>query len=145
MNPVALQILIIGAVIAVTSAVVNKKVVNQKRMKEIRAKVTDFQKRLNEAKKKNDKELISRLEKEQEEVMKLTTEMMMSSFKPMMYTFVPILAIFYLLNIAYNGTGNVVDVPVVGLLNWFWWYVLVVFAVGMCFEAIYKVLTREKK
>lgn len=145
MNPLAIQVLIIGVVISVASAIVNKKVVDQKRMKEIKDKISAFQKKYNEAKKSGNKELIDSMEPEQKEMMVLTTEMMMGSFKPLLFTFIPILVIFYILNGMYAGTGNIVDVPIIGELGWFWWYFLVAMLSGFSFEAVYKLLTREKK
>ena len=145
MTPVAIEVAVIAIVISVASAIVNKKVTNQKRMKEIRNKVSSFQKRYNEAKRNNDSETLAKLEPEQKEVMALSMEMMTGSFKPMLFTFVPIIIIFFLLNQHYAGTGNIIDVPVIGQLSWFWWYFLVAIITGLCFEALYKIVTREKK
>ena len=145
MSPVAIEIALIAIAISLGSAIVNKKVVDQKRNKEIQKQVSDFQKRYNEAKKKGDKEQIAKLEKEQKEVMALSMELMKNSFKPMLYTFVPIIVIFFFLSSMYAGTGNVVDVPVIGMLSWFWWYFLVAIVTGLGFEVLYKLATRERK
>jgi len=145
MNPLAIEVAVIAIVISIASAIVNKKVTNQKRMKEIKEKVSNFQKRYNEAKKSGNKELIDKMEHEQKEVMKLSMEMMSGSFKPMLFTFLPIILIFFLLNQKYQNTGNIVDVPVIGMLSWFWWYFLMAIIAGLGFEMVYKVITREKK
>ena len=145
MNPIAIEVAIIAILISLASSLVSKKVTNQKRMKEIKDRISDFQKKYNEAKKSNDQEAISRLEKEQSEVTALSLEMMKGSFKPMLYTFVPIIVIFFLLNQRYAGTGNIVDVPMIGELGWFWWYFIIAIITGLCFEAVYKLLTRERK
>jgi len=145
MSPVAIEIALIAIAISLGSAIVNKKVVDQKRNKEIQKQVSDFQKRYNEAKRKGDKEQIAKLEAEQKEVMALSMELMKNSFKPMLYTFVPIIVIFFFLNSIYANTGNVVDVPVIGMLGWFWWYFLVAIVTGLGFEVLYKLATRGKK
>ncbi len=145
MTPVAIEVAVIAVVISIISAIVNKKVTNQKRMKEIKSKVSDFQKRYNEAKKSGDKELIASMEKEQKEVMALSMEMMTGSFKPMLYTFLPIILIFFLLNQRYAGQNAVVTLPVLGTLGWYWWYFLVAILTGLCFEIIYNAVTKERK
>ena len=145
MNPLAIEVAVIAIVISIASAIVNKKVTNQKRMKEIKEKVSDFQKRYNEAKKSGNKELIDKMEHEQKEVMALSMEMMSGSFKPMLFTFLPIIIIFFLLNQKYSGTGNIVDIPIIGMLSWFWWYFLVAIVSGLCFELVYKLIARGKK
>ena len=145
MTPVAIEVAIIAILISLGSSLVSKKVTNPKRTKEIQKRISDFQKRYAEAKKNNDQEAIAKLEKEQSEVTALTMEMMKGSFKPMLYTFVPIIIIFFLLNQRYSGLGNIIDVPLIGELSWFWWYFIVAIITGICFEAVYKILTREKK
>jgi len=145
MTPVAIEVMVIAIAISLGSSIVNKKVVDQKRMKEIKDKISDFQKRFNEAKKGGDKALIEKLEQEQKHVMPLMTEMMMGSFKPMLYTFIPIIVIFYILSGVYGGTGNIVNVPLIGQLSWFWWYFLIAILTGFGFEAVYKLITGRKK
>ena len=145
MSPIAIEVALIAMAISLGSAIVNKKVVDQKRNKEIQKQVSDFQKRFNEAKKSGNKELIEKMEKEQKEVMALSMELMKNSFKPMLYTFVPIIVIFFFLNTTYANTGNVIDVPVIGMLGWFWWYFLVAIVTGLGFEVLYKIATRERK
>jgi uncharacterized membrane protein (DUF106 family) len=145
MSPIAVEIAVIAMVISIASAIVNKKVTNQKRMKEIKEKVSNFQKRYNEAKKSGDKALIDKMEHEQKEVMALSMEMMSGSFKPMLFTFLPIIIIFFLLQQKYAGESTVITLPVIGTLGWFWWYFLVAIIAGLCFEMIYKVITRGKK
>ena len=145
MSPIAVEIAVIAMVISIASAIVNKKVTNQKRMKEIKNKVSDFQKRYNEAKKGGNKELIAKMEAEQKEVMALSMEMMTGSFKPMLFTFLPIIAIFFLLQQKYMGESAVITLPVIGTLGWFWWYFIVAIVAGLCFEAVYKAVTKEKK
>ena len=145
MSPIAVEIAVIAMVISVASAIVNKKVTNQKRMKEIKEKVSNFQKRYNEAKKSGDKELIGKMEHEQKEVMALSMEMMSGSFMPMLFTFLPIIIIFFLLQQKYAGESAVITLPVVGTLGWFWWYFIAAIVAGLGFEVVYKVVTREKK
>ena len=145
MSPIAVEIAVIAMVISIASAIVNKKVTNQKRMKEIKDKVSEFQKRYNAAKKSGDKALVEKMEHEQKEVMTLSMEMMTGSFKPMLFTFLPIIIIFFLLQQKYMGESTVITLPVIGTLGWFWWYFIVAIVAGLSFEMIYKVVTKEKK
>jgi uncharacterized membrane protein (DUF106 family) len=143
MSPAAIEVALIAIVVSIATNLVNKKIIDQKRMKEIKKQISDFQKEYNEVKKGGDKELIAKMEKEQKEMMSLTKEMMMGSFKPMMYTFLPIILIFFWIKGNYE-TAEVI-VPVLGNIGWFWWYFIAVVAAGITFEIIYKIATREKK
>lgn len=145
MSPAAIEIAVIAIVVSLASAIINKKIVNQKRMKEIKDRLTEFQKKYNDAKKNNDTAAIEKLEKENKEVMALSAEMIKNSFKPMLYTFVPFIIILYFLNNTYGGTKTVIEIPVFGELGWFWWYFLVAIISGIGFEIVYRIIMRGKK
>lgn len=145
MTPAAIAVALIAAIVAVCFSLINKVIVDQKRMAEIKKKVNDYQKAYMEAKKANNAEEMKRLDGQNKEMMSLTKEMMTSSFKPMMFTFIPAIAIIGLLNSSFNGLGNIIHLPLLGwYLNWFWWYVIVSLVAGICVEIVYKMYTKKK-
>jgi len=145
MTPEAIQILFIAIAVSIGSSIVSKLVVNQDRMDEIKAKVNDFQKRYAKARKDGNAEEIKKLEVEQKGMMSMTKEMMMSGFKPMLYTFVPLIAILFGLGSVYGNSGLIVEVPVFGLLNYLGWYIVVAIISGLVFELVYKQYRKKKK
>lgn len=141
----AIEILLFSIMISIVSALLNKKLVNQDRMTEIKKKIKDFQTRYNEAKKSGDQNLIKKLEEEQKEVLGLTKEMMSNSFKPLLYTFLPFMILLYFLSSAYGSLGNIMTLPIFNWeLNWLWWYILVSVATAIVFELIYKTYKKSK-
>ena len=144
MDP-AFEIFLISIVISIASALLNKKLVNQDRMNEIKKRIKDFQARYNEAKNSGNQALIKKLEEEQKEVLGLTKEMMSNSFKPLLYTFLPFMVILFFLSNAYGSAGNVVTLPVFNWeLTWLWWYILVSVATAIVFEVAYKAYKKSR-
>lgn len=144
MTPEAIQIGFIAIIVTVIFSFINKKIVDQKRMREIKKKISDFQKRYAEAKKSGDQGLIKKMQEEQKAVMGLTKEMFTSSFKPMMVTFIPAIIVLFTLSTLYGGRGNIANLPIFGPVNWLWWYIAVSVIVGICFEIIYKIYLKKK-
>ena len=144
MTPEAIQICIIAIIVAAAFSGINKKIVDQKRMKEIKKKISDFQKRYAEAKKSGDQGVIKKMQEEQKAVMVLTKEMLTSSFKPMMVTFIPAIIVLATLSTLYGETGNIINLPIFGPVNWLWWYITVSVIAGICFEIIYKFYLKKK-
>ena len=105
----AIAILIISFIVSFIITLANKLLVDQERMEEIRERIKEFQRKIRRASK--DPELMKELEKEQEEIMKIQMEMMRMSFKPLIYTWIPIIAIFaYLKHVYdYNGVSHTLD------------------------------------
>ena len=141
----ALEIMAIAALLAVFTFAVNKKVGNARKMKEAQARINEFQKRYAAAQKSGDKELIAKLDEEQKAMMGLTKEIMVGSFKPMLFTLLPALAVFYYLGGAYGKIPVVVTLPVLGSLGWLWWYILVAIAFGIVLEIGYRCLYENRK
>lgn len=146
MTPEAIQIIIIAIAVSLGSTLLNKKIVNQDRMEEIKAQISAFQKKLNAAKKKGDEKEIKKLEEEQKQMLGLTKEMFINSFKPLLYTFIPVIIIFVTLNSHYGGLGNIIELPLLNWeLNWFWWYIIVSVLTAVIFELFYKRYRKAKK
>lgn len=136
MNPIAIEVALIAAAISIGSAIVNKIVVDQKRMKQVKGRISEINKKYKSA---------TATDEEKKEMMDLSKEMMKNSFRPMMFTFVPIILVVFGMNTMYGKTGNIVNVPVFGELNWFWWYFVVSVLAGISFEVAYKVYTKNKE
>lgn len=130
-----LEIGIVAALVSGISALINKKLGNPQRVNEIKKQFSDFQKKYKAAKKGGDAELIKKLEEEQKEMTGLAKEMMVHSFKPMLYTFIPIIVVIGLVSAKYGGQS----VVVAGIsLHWIWWYFIVSLITGIAVEIIYR-------
>lgn len=146
MTPAALEVMLIAIAISIGTSLVNKKIINQDRMDEIKKEISDFQKRYNDAKKSGDEKRIKEMMEEQKKMMGLTKEMMINSFKPMAITIVPILVIFFFLNNNYGPLGNIIELPILNWsLSWFWWYLIIAITASIIMEAIYKRYRKAKK
>lgn len=146
MISVAFQVMLIAIAVSLGTTLVNKKIINQDRMDEIKKQISDFQKRYNETKKSGDEEKIKEMTEEQKKMMGLTKEMMINSFKPMAITIVPILVIFYFLSNTYGSLGDIVRLPVLNWnLSWFWWYIMVAVLTSIIMEIVYKQYRKAKK
>lgn len=146
MIPAVFEIMLIAIAVSLGTSFVNKKIINQDRMDEIKKQISDFQKRYNEVKKSGDEEKIKEMTEEQKKMMGLTKEMMINSFKPMAITIVPVLVIFYFLSNNYGNLGNIVRLPVLNWdLSWFWWYIIIAVLTSIIVEIIYKQYRKAKK
>jgi len=146
MISVAFQVMLIAIAVSLGTTFVNKRIINQDRMDEIKKQISDFQERYNEAKKSGDEEKIKEMTEEQKKMMGLTKEMMINSFKPMAITIVPILVIFYFLSNTYGSLGDIVRLPVLNWnLSWFWWYIMVAVLTSIIMEIVYKQYRKAKK
>lgn len=91
--PPFIAILIIAFVITLAITLVYKYATDQNRMKHLKQKVKEYQEKMKKA--RNDPEKMMKLQKE---AMKYNGELMKHSFKPTLYTLIPILIIFGWLN-----------------------------------------------
>jgi uncharacterized membrane protein (DUF106 family) len=102
MHP-AVAILLIAFMVSFIINLATKLLVNQERMAELKKEIQEFQIKARKAAK--DPELMKQLQEEQQKMMALQAEMMKMSFKPMIYTWVPIIAIFAYLRHVYDFGG----------------------------------------
>jgi uncharacterized membrane protein (DUF106 family) len=150
--------IVAGAALFVSlgSSLVHRKLVNRKQMDEIRKKVEAHQKEFIDAQKRNDQKAIARLEAEQEHIMGLVKQNMMSSMKPVLITMPPLLIIFWALSDTYAKLGPIMDLPfgipfltyakpelgVVNGMDWFGLYLIIALATGLGIEFIARKLTK---
>jgi uncharacterized membrane protein (DUF106 family) len=76
--------------------------VDQKKAKLIRDKVSAMQKEIMEAQKSGDKKKIAKAKKKQSEMMALQSDMMRNQFKPMIIYMIPLFAVFYFLRAQFD-------------------------------------------
>ncbi len=86
-------IFLISFVITLAITLVYKYATDQQRMRELKGKVKSYQEKMKQARDKPDKMM-----KLQQEAMSFNMELMKHSFKPTLYTFIPIIIIFGWLN-----------------------------------------------
>jgi len=86
-----LGIYFVSLVIAALTTAVTARVIDQEEMKHNKEMLKEFQERLRKAREKGDEK---RMKKISEEMMEVQAEVMKNSFKPMLYTLIPIIVVF---------------------------------------------------
>ncbi len=138
MDP-ATTIALIAACVGAATTGLNKLLVDQDRVEEIRKRLKEIQKEMKEEKGKEQP-------KKQKEMMQLSKEMMLNNFKPMIFTLIPILILIFFLKGMYGEAGVVVTLPILNIgLTWLWWYILISIIVSMTLEGIYKAWRKRNK
>jgi len=146
MTSSAIEVAFIAIAIGLATSLISKKLVNQDRMDELKAKAKKMQDEYKDAIKSGDKARIDKAKAEQKEMMGIYKEITMSGFKPMLITFVPILLVIFFLRSTYGDLGNIVELPFFNWqLSWFWWYFIVVIITGISIEITYKQYRKRKK
>jgi uncharacterized membrane protein (DUF106 family) len=102
-TPPAIAILIIAFMVSFIINLATKLLVDQEKMAKIKQEIQEFQVKARKAAK--DPELMKELQEEQQKMMEMQMEMMKMGFKPMIYTWVPIIAIFAYLRHVYDFGG----------------------------------------
>ncbi|HLC45657.1 MAG TPA: EMC3/TMCO1 family protein [archaeon] len=115
----ALEIAVIAAGITIVLNVLQQVMMGSRHeIKKRQEKLNEKQKKLLELQKKNPEH--PELKKLQEELAREMMPVMKSMMAYMAVTMVAVLPAFWFLSGVYEGTEVVV--PVVGKMNWFWWY-----------------------
>jgi uncharacterized membrane protein (DUF106 family) len=96
-------ILGLSAIIALLVTLVNRRVVNWERMKQIKAEVAAFQKELRDAQIKRDMKRIHKLRQERKRIFALQGEMMRENLKPTFYYIIPLFIFWMVLSHVYGG------------------------------------------
>ncbi|HEX55116.1 MAG: hypothetical protein DRO94_00820 [Candidatus Altiarchaeales archaeon] len=108
----------IAIALMIMSSLVRRATVDMEKMKEIKNKLKEHQEVMKEASRSGD---MKKMQRAQEEVMKLTMENLKQSLKPMSITIIPFIMIFTWLKSQYANAGTVATL--FGFdMNWFWWY-----------------------
>ncbi|GBE55571.1 hypothetical protein BMS3Bbin15_01750 [archaeon BMS3Bbin15] len=127
-----LGVFIIATAISIFITVITGKVVDQKKMKSTKEKMKGYQERVKKAQKDGNTKEMNRLNKE---MLSLQGDMFSNSFKPMIFTMVPILLIFSWLRYYVPSDINIVELPFFlpiwgNKLGWFGWYFITSIAVS---------------
>ncbi|AIF68805.1 hypothetical protein PAP_01840 [Palaeococcus pacificus DY20341] len=111
---------IFGAIMGVFYTLVNRKFVDQEKMKKLQEMNKQFQKEWKEAQKNKDEKKMKKLQQKQIEMLKLQNEVMKDSmFKPMLISF-PMFIIFYGWLARYYVETAIVKIPFnFFLVDWF--------------------------
>ncbi len=99
----AIAIFIMAFIVSFIINLATKLLVNQDRMAEIKKEIQEFQVKARQS--QNDPKAMEEMAKEQQKIMAVQMEMMKMSFKPMIYTWVPIIIIFAYLRHVYDYNG----------------------------------------
>ncbi len=103
-------IFVLSALTSFFTTVLSYFMVDQKRLKVVREKVSEFQKEMMAAQRSGDQKKIAKMKKKQAEMLSLQSELMRSQFKPMIIYMIPLFAVFYFLQAQYNLVP-VVELP----------------------------------
>ncbi len=140
-------VMFISLLVSVIIVAITSKIVDQKRMKELKAKTASYQEKIKKAQKTKNLKKVSSIQKE---MMKYQKEMMGMSMKPMMYTMIPIIVIFTwlrqydVLNDFIVQQGYLVALPFAlpkfgSTLGWLGWYILCSFPMSVLIKKIFKI------
>ncbi|MEE8168033.1 MAG: EMC3/TMCO1 family protein [Candidatus Hydrothermarchaeales archaeon] len=141
-------IFVVSAIVSALIVVITAKVIDQKKMKKLKAKMSKIQDKLKEAQKKGD---AKEMKKIQSKMMKNSSEMWQMSMKPMLYTMLPIILVFtwlkeyeYLATFVEHQEGYVVALPFIlpkfgDKLGWLGWYILSSFATSPLIKKLFKI------
>lgn len=143
--PAYQEITLITFILSLLLFIVNKKLVNQDRLAQIRLEIKQYQDNMKAAQKENNPEKIKQLDGDQSKMMSLTKEMMSMTTKPMLYTTIPFLLIYGYLGSVYASSGIVITLPVVGGLDWVGWYIITAVFFGAISEYLYQHYRKRKR
>lgn len=127
-----LFIIFVAAVLALILTLVNRAIVDQRRMKEIQTEVFAYNKKLMKATKEQNKEELAKLEHEKAKIMELQSEMMKMQM-PMFAAILPFFVVFFLLReLAESMQWSAFvqlpfNIPVLGIgssFTWLGWYIM---------------------
>jgi len=131
----ALFIIVASLLIAVLITLIYKYTSNQKEMKRLKEELKSLQGRMKEH--KGD---AGKMMEVQKELAQKNLQYMSHSFKPMIFTFVPVILIFWWLGSLYKGIPVVLTIPGVGWnLSWVWTYIIFSFVFSMILRKTLKV------
>ncbi len=138
----------VSIIIALITTVATAKVVDQGEMKVNKATLKDFQEKITVAREKGDEKKMKKLTNE---MMGVQSEVMKGSFKPLMYTMLPIIIVFRWLGHYWelqtfitDGSNYLISLPFslpkYGTeLGWLGWYIICSFMTSTAIRKIFKV------
>ncbi|OYT41536.1 hypothetical protein B6U80_01185 [Candidatus Pacearchaeota archaeon ex4484_26] len=135
LNYPAVFMIVISFIISIFITLIYKYATNQQEMKRLKDELKELQKKAKEH--KNEPEKVLEIQKE---LASKNLEYMKHSFKPMIYTFIPIIIVFWWLKGLYQDFGTILTIPFVGWgLNWIWTYIIFSFIFSLIVRKAVKV------
>lgn len=132
-----IEIFLIASGMALMTQIVNRLLSNPEQMRALSRKLKDVQKELLQAHKEGDSKQIERLKKEQAVHMSNLLSSYKQMFKPMLFTFIPVIIVFKLIEGTYSSRGVLVTIPFFGIgLNWLWTYLLSVITCSLILDRV---------
>ncbi len=134
----------VGVVVSLFVTLLNKRLVNWDFVRENKAKISEFQKELREARSKKDMKQMHKLQQRQSEIMKLQGKMFKQTMKPTIIYIIPLLLVWTILLNVYSGWVVAwlpfsIDLPIFGRLVAFgvgWWYFITYLGISQIFRKI---------
>jgi uncharacterized membrane protein (DUF106 family) len=140
----------LSVIVSLLSSAVHRVLVDRKKMDAVRERMESHQKEFLEAQKANDQKRVAKLEKEQEEIMGLVKDNMLTSMKPALFTMPVFLVLIWWLGGNYGSLGPIVDMPfgipfltkatatmgVVNGMDWFAVYILIAISASLILELV---------
>ncbi len=133
------MIFLIGAFISIMMSIVNWKVLGTEKAKEVKKRMQDIRAEMLETQKSGDKKKTNEY---LAELMKINSEYMRLTLKPMMVSLVLVILILPVVRSSYDGKvvatlPNIFPEPVGGIkLDWFWWYFISTFVISLITKKI---------
>jgi len=123
-NP-KVSVIVVSFLITLVMTLVTKKFTNQNRMKELKQIQKACQIKLKDA--RHDP---GEMTKVQKQMMDCSMELMKHSFKPMLYTFLPLIILFWWIRGIYSPVFS----------SWIWWYIATGIISSMILRKVLKVV-----
>ncbi|MEA2089643.1 MAG: EMC3/TMCO1 family protein [Thermoproteota archaeon] len=136
-------ILLLSMLFTFLTSLANRTLTDQKQLNAWRKEVSDWNTKLKEARKTNDKRLMAKVMKRQPQIMKIQSKMMWQSMKVSFIFMIPFFIIWRVLFDTYGGhpiayfpgVGTNLPLPLFGQ-SLFWWYMLCSMSFGMIFSRL---------
>ncbi len=138
----------ISVIVSLLITLLTKRLVNWEFVRDAKAKTSEFQKELYEAKSKKDMKQLHKIQQRQAEITKLQGKMFSQTLKPTIIYMIPMMLLWYMLIGAYGGWAIAwlpfrIDLPIFGPLVAFgvgWWYFITYLGFSQIFR---KILIRD--
>jgi uncharacterized membrane protein (DUF106 family) len=133
-----LMVFLVGAAISIVMSLINWKVLGTEKAREVKKRMQDVRSQMLESQKSGD---TKRTNEYLAEIMKINSEYMRLTLKPMIVSLVLLILIVPVIRTSYTGKV-VATVPTVlpsigGMkLDWFWWYFVSTFVVSLIAKKI---------
>lgn len=152
----AMTVFAIAVCVTLFSSLLHRKLVDRSHMDALRERIELHQKEYLAASKADDKKRLAQLDKEQQEIMRLVKENMMSSMKPTLVTMPIVLILIWLMSTWYGNLGAIIDLPfgipflthavteagIINGMDWFGIYIATALSTALGLELVLRKLLK---